>query len=65
VRGVVAVGAEGVRRVQAIVALAFQVVPLQVFDEVVQAAVVVLPRLFLAGLPVHLTTITTALFHPD
>lgn len=61
--GVVAVGSEGVGGVHSIVSFAFEVVSFEVFDEIIETAIVVFGRgLFLAGLSVHITTITP---HPS
>jgi hypothetical protein len=51
--GVVAIRGEGVGGEEAVLALALEVVLLEVFEEVVQTAIVLLLGLFLAGLPVH------------
>lgn len=57
--GVVAVGSEGIGGVQSIVSFTFEVVPLEVLDKIVETAIVVFGGgLFLAGLSVHITTIT-------
>ena len=58
---IVAVRAEGIGRVQPVVTLAFEIVSFEIFNEIVQTAIVQLCSLFLACLAVHLTTIT----HPN
>lgn len=56
---VVAVGSEGIGGMESIVSFAFEVVSLEVFDKIIETAIVVFGGgLFLAGLSVHITTIT-------
>jgi hypothetical protein len=55
---VLTIGGEGVRGEQSIVAFAFKVVSLDVFEEIIEAVFVVFVVCFLfAGLSLHLTTI--------
>lgn len=57
VGSVVAIGSERIGRHHAVVSLALEIVTLEVLDEIIEAAVVVLTRLLLASLSQHITTI--------
>lgn len=51
--GVLAVGGEGVRREEAVVTLAFEVVFFDVLEEIVETAIMVLMGFLLASVTLH------------
>jgi hypothetical protein len=59
--GVVAIGAKRVWGVQSIVSFTLEVIFLDIFNEIIETALVVFACLFFACLSMHITTITSNL----
>ena len=54
---VVAIGSEWIWGDKSIISFAFEIIPLEMFNEIIETAIMMFIRLFFAGLSEHITTI--------